>query len=114
MTMTFFDRLKRLLGGGGDGGSQHGSPDGDCVTCRPISCMEAIERVHEYLDGELDEASFQDVAHHFEVCQRCYPHLKLEERFREVLREAQAKEKCPGHLRAQVLDLLAVESREKA
>jgi len=108
--MSFFERLKRLVGGGGNGQPHHEGEDGSCPSCRPISCMEALERVHEYLDGELTEDSYQDVAHHFEVCQKCYPHLRLEERFREALRQSREKEKCPDHLRTQVLDLLASEA----
>jgi mycothiol system anti-sigma-R factor len=69
--------------------------------------------VHEYLDGELEEASAADVAHHFKVCQKCFPHLRLEERFREALRKSRSREQCPDHLRAQVLALLAVEGPEE-
>ena len=112
MKMTFFDRLKRLLIGRGSGHPPHGNGGGDCPECKPISCMEALGRVHEYLDGEMDESDARDVAHHFEVCQRCYPHLRLEERFKEALRDSREKEKCPDHVRDQVLELLAAESGE--
>jgi len=111
--MSVVERLKRLLA---VGGSRHPHPldgDGEGTTCRPIPCMEAIERIHAYLDGELEEATASDVAHHFKVCQRCYPHLRLEERFREALREAQKRETCPDHLRSQVLEILAVEAKQE-
>lgn len=111
--MSFADRLKRLLTGGESDLSHAADAEGECAACRPISCVEAIERIHEYLDGELEEATASDVAHHFRVCQQCFPHLRLEERFREALRDSQRKEKCPDRLRAQVLELLAVEARQK-
>ncbi|MGW8268585.1 MAG: zf-HC2 domain-containing protein [Longimicrobiales bacterium] len=111
--MSFADRLKRLLTGGGTDLPHPAEGEGECGTCRPISCAEAIERIHEYLDGELEEAAASDVAHHFRVCQQCFPHLRLEERFREALRDAQRTEKCPDLLRAQVLELLSVEARQK-
>lgn len=113
--MGFIDRLKMLLGSGGNGSGgpdQTGSapePEGEEVACRQITCMEALERVHEYLDGELDGVSHEEVARHFAMCQRCYPHLKLEERFREVLHRIEAKDEAPQHLREQVLELLATE-----
>jgi mycothiol system anti-sigma-R factor len=110
--MSFLDRLKRLLGG--NGSATHASCEGDegeC-SCRDISCLEALEMVHEYLDGELDAVSHEEVAHHFEVCRKCYPHLRLEERFKGALRRSQAKETCPEEVKAQVLELLAAETRE--
>jgi len=71
--------------------------------------MEAMAKVQEYLDGELDGVSHEEVAHHFSICQRCYPHLRLEERFRELLHRSQADEACPETLKEQVLELLAEE-----
>jgi len=107
--MSIIDRLRRVLGTGKDE-QAHGGGEG-CGGCRAISCREALERVHEYLDGELDESDAADVAYHFQVCQECYPHLKLEERFRDLLREAGTKETCPEHLRNQVLELLEAEGK---
>ena len=120
MKMTFLDRLKRLLGGGAGlpGGAADPLPDpegnGASGDRPPISCAEALERLHEYLDGELEEVTAADVAHHFRVCKACFPHLKLEERFREALRESQRGESCPEHVRARLLDVLAAETGEGA
>jgi anti-sigma factor (TIGR02949 family) len=72
--------------------------------------MEALEKVHEFLDGELDSVSHQEVTQHFEMCQKCYPHLRLEERFREALQRSKGDEVCPEHVKSQVLELLAAEA----
>jgi mycothiol system anti-sigma-R factor len=80
--------------------------------CEEITCAEALERVHEYLDGELGDVSHEEVARHFSMCQRCYPHLHLEERFRDLLHRSHEGEACPDHLKEQVLELLAAEARE--
>lgn len=110
--MTFLQRLKRLLGqskerdpGAGGNGKGLGSPD-------VITCEEAMGRLQEYLDGELDGVSHEEVAHHFAICQKCYPHLRLEERFRELLHRAGRDQACPERLREQVLDLLSAEADE--
>jgi len=116
--MSFIDRLRQLLGGSDSGASDsvaHGGgtesqgPDGP----DPITCMEALERVQEYLDGALDRVSHREVAHHFSVCQRCFPHLRLEEQFRELLSRSHADAHCPTHVRNRVLELLSAEE-EKA
>lgn len=105
--MSIFHRLKRLLGGpetsenhSCGNGKAHGDHD-------HISCKEAMEKLQEYLDGELDEVSHEELALHFEVCRKCYPHLKLEERFRDLLQRSREKESCPDHVREQVLELLS-------
>jgi mycothiol system anti-sigma-R factor len=71
-----------------------------------ISCRAALSAVYEFLDGELDEVSGERVRAHFEACGRCYPHLRLEESFREALRRACAGEKPPPDLRSRLQALL--------
>ncbi|NNM07314.1 MAG: mycothiol system anti-sigma-R factor [Gemmatimonadetes bacterium] len=108
--MTFFDRLRRLLGssqGSTRQGGGNGKPSGEA---QPIACMEAMAKVQEYLDGELNDVSHEEVAQHFSMCKRCYPHLKLEESFKELLHRSAEEEACPEHVRNQVLELLAQES----
>ena len=108
--MSFFNRMKRLLGN-----AEVRTPVSDqggevSTTCKAVTCMEAMAKVQEYLDGELDGVSHEEVAHHFSVCQRCYPHLRLEERFRELLHRSQKGESCPEGLKEQVLELLETEA----
>ena len=108
--MSLFERLKQLLGGVGTQTDHSGGNGKASTACEPISCMEALERLQEYLDGELDGVSHEEVAHHFAMCQRCYPHLQLEERFKELLHRSQEGETCPDRVRAQVLELLSTEA----
>lgn len=75
-----------------------------------VSCKEALERIYEYLDGELDGVSSEQVEEHFKLCARCYPHLRLEERFRARVREALSRPSVPGGLERRVLDVLDRES----
>ncbi len=108
--MSFLERLKRLLGGLATHADHPGGNGKVSTACKPISCMEAMERLQEYLDGELNGVSHEEVAHHFSQCQRCYPHLQLEERFKDLLHRSQEAETCPDRVRAQVLELLATEA----
>lgn len=72
-----------------------------------ISCGEAIAVVQEFLDGQLEGVSAQQVREHFEVCSRCYPHLSFERSFREALARASRGEVAPPELKQKVVDLLA-------
>lgn len=110
--MSIFDSIKRIFGGslppGGNGDSA--SAGGDMEV---IPCEEALRRVHEYLDGELDGVPAEQVRRHFDVCGRCYPHLKLESAYREAVKRAVAGQGAPPELRAKVLSLLAEAGTEE-
>jgi len=108
--MSIVNRLKVLLGMGRRTAGNPPPGRQDSGEARPISCLEALERVYEYLDGELEGATERDVAHHFSICKNCYPHLKLEERFLALLHSAQAVEEASPRLRSQVLEMLETEA----
>jgi anti-sigma factor (TIGR02949 family) len=63
--------------------------------------------VQEFLDGELDGVPEEQVRAHFDVCERCYPHLRFENAFRDALRRASTGEVAPPELRARIVALLA-------
>ena len=72
-----------------------------------ISCEEALNAVHDFLDGELPDVSHRQIKAHFDVCQRCYPHLRLEEVFREAIRRAGTEQQAPAGLKVKLMELLA-------
>ncbi len=112
MIASFFHRLTRLLGVSSPDSTPAASGADSPHSGTVISCAEALARVQEYLDGELDHVSHEEVAHHFSICKGCFPHLRLEERFREALHRSRGSEVCPEHLRQQVLRLLTGEGGE--
>lgn len=54
--------------------------------CGGITCEEAVERVYEFLDGELDPGWMERVREHAEICRRCTPHFEFERVFLEHVR----------------------------
>lgn len=111
--MSFIERIRRLLKGGPSGPVDRGveSGAGACSGGPAIPCEEALTRLYEYLDGELPDVSAEQVRVHFEVCVRCYPHLRLEEAFKEALRRAaEGCDGAPPSLRRRIMDGLAAES----
>lgn len=94
--MPLFDLLKGLFGG-------RAKDDARAM----ISCEDALRVVHEFLDGELQDVSPAEVQAHFDVCERCYPHLRLEESFRRAVRRAASGERAPPGLQARLVGLIA-------
>lgn len=84
-------------------------PDGAPAGVRMIGCHEALERLFEFLDGELDALETSEVEEHLRVCERCYPHLVFERSFRDAVRRALQGERAPGQVRARILEVLREE-----
>jgi anti-sigma factor (TIGR02949 family) len=97
--MSFLDKLRSLFVGtpGDDGGS----------AAAMIPCEEALSVVHDFLDGELEGVSHGQVKAHFDACQRCYPHLRLEEQYRQAVRRAGSEQKASARLKVKPMELLA-------
>ena len=73
----------------------------------PISCEEALQRLYEFLDGELNAESTQEVRRHIELCEACYPEVKFNTEFRDALhRAARGQPVCPESLRNRIAAML--------
>ncbi len=108
--MAFFDSLKRLVGGTGrNGRSRDEAPSGGSGSSNVamIPCDEASARLFEYLDGELEGVSEEEVRRHLEVCEACYPRVQFERHFREALQRSQEGGRVSESLRERVLQALA-------
>jgi len=105
------DLLKRFFGlGNGDSGAEDG--DGAFGEGEMISCEEALGRLFEYLDGELEDVQEAQVARHLEVCKRCYPRLRHEQAFLEIVRRATRGEKAPERVRQRIVQFVEQEGLE--
>ncbi len=73
----------------------------------PINCQEALERLFEYLDGELTARNAAEIRRHVEVCEGCYPEVKFTTEFRDALhRAALGQPVCPESLRERVRSII--------
>lgn len=72
----------------------------------PITCERAMERVYEFLDGELDRTSTEQVREHIEVCKRCYPYFNFERVFLDHIRSKGLGAKRSRELEEKVLRVL--------
>jgi anti-sigma factor (TIGR02949 family) len=59
-----------------------------------IECEEAIRRLAEYLDGELDDGDAAGLERHLETCRSCWSRAEFERQLRErmaALREDEVR-----------------------
>ncbi len=85
-------------GVGPTGGEARRTADG-------MDCEDALARVHEYLDGELD-ADVQERLHgHVEACARCYPTFDRERLFLDHLRRVGFRTRTDDGVRRRIAAL---------
>lgn len=63
----------------------------------PTDCREALSKLYDFLDGELPDATQEEIAGHLERCQRCWPYFNFQRLFLDRLAAAgEAPEACPA------------------
>jgi anti-sigma factor (TIGR02949 family) len=78
-----------------------------------LDCHHALQRLYEYLDGELSPEDALDVEHHLEICAACYPEVRLTTELRQALqRAARGQPCCPDGLRHRIAQLIQHEARQ--
>ena len=71
-----------------------------------FSCEEAIRRLNEYLDQELEPAEREVVLKHLQVCKPCLERFDFERNLLTALREKICRIAAPGHLRSKISHLI--------
>ena len=75
-------------------------------TPQEIGCLESIEALYAYLDGEIREpAELAKIEHHLSHCRSCYSRAELERRLGERL-GMDGRQRAPEALQRRVRTLL--------
>ena len=68
-------------------------------------CEEAVEKLYEYLDGELDGPTMQEVEAHLTKCSPCLEAFDFQDQLRKVVRD-KCSEEMPYAMKSRILDFL--------
>ncbi len=71
------------------------APSADCGE----NCVEALERLEAYLDGELPQTRVADLADHLRACYPCADRVSFEEQLRNLVRRG-----CVDHAPTDLVD----------
>ena len=76
-----------------------------------IVCEEALQRLWDFLDGELEAADELEVQKHLEVCGRCYPQYDFRRAYFGLMHRIRTRDHVPPGLRRRIFErILAEES----
>lgn len=76
---------------------------------RDIDCMEVLDRLYEYLDGELTPARAAEVRRHLDVCAPCFRLSGFESAYVRFLEARTRAQRAPAVLRRKILEQLLLE-----
>jgi len=68
-------------------------------------CDDAVEKLYEYLDGELDGPTMQQVKDHLQRCSPCLEAFDFHDQLRHVVQHKCA-EQMPLEMKAKLLHLI--------
>ena len=71
-----------------------------------IDCHAAVERLYEYLDGEISPTAEAEVRTHLAACAHCFGLFDFEGSYLRFLEARTRAQGAPAHLRRRILDEL--------
>ena len=71
---------------------------------RSLTCEEAAERLHTFLDRELNAEEVAEVRTHLKNCAECHNKFRFEAHFRRVVRAQSRGDSAPIELRERIVD----------
>ncbi len=66
-------------------------------------CRNALARLYEFLDHEIDEADADQIRLHLDACEPCFEAFGVEEAVRAVVKRSCGGQKAPDALRFRVV-----------
>jgi mycothiol system anti-sigma-R factor len=77
-----------------------------CGNPHETPCSDVLDRVYEYIDGELDGGSVHQIKEHLDECSPCLKEFGLEEAVKAIVKRS-CSDPAPAELRARVLAHIA-------
>ncbi len=74
-----------------------------------IECMEAAERLYEFLDGELTPEKEAEVRAHLEDCAKCFSLYGFEDAYVSFLQARTHARTAPEHLKKKIFEAILLD-----
>ena len=71
-----------------------------------LDCRQAAERLHGFLDRELDVAEIVEVQAHLDNCEECHSKFRFEASFKRLVMARTSEEGASSSLRKRIADRL--------
>lgn len=71
-----------------------------------MTCQEAVDRLYEYLDREIDGITAAQIDKHLDLCRLCCDHFEFEKKMKELVQNSCIRQKAPSILKVKILKAL--------
>lgn len=78
-----------------------------------MTCTEVLQRIYEYLDGELTTEVELQIRDHLAFCRKCFPHFRHEQVFLRFMERRATIAKAPPALRRRIMQMLIDEEASR-
>jgi len=73
-----------------------------------MTCKEAVNRLHEYLDKELDNVTAAQIKKHLDLCRLCCDQYEFEKTMKDLVHKCCSEAKASNLLKEKILDSLNI------
>jgi mycothiol system anti-sigma-R factor len=73
-----------------------------------VKCSDVLDRVYEYLDGEMDRDRVHVIKEHLDECSPCLREFGLEEAVKTLVKRSCGRDDVPVDLRNKVMSRIEV------
>ena len=74
-------------------------------------CAHVLERVYEFLDHEIDDATGDEIRAHLTECEPCLDRFDVEQAVKSLVKRCCGNEKAPDRLRVSIMTSISVTRR---
>jgi mycothiol system anti-sigma-R factor len=78
----------------------------NCPSGEQSPCQRTMEKIYEFLDGELTPDVDEQIRAHLAKCRGCFPHFEYERVFLRFLEKRAVIERAPPTLRRRIMSAL--------
>ena len=69
-----------------------------------MTCEEAVKKLYDYIDKELDPNVIRQIDKHLEICRMCCDHFEFEKRMKSLVHESCFQNRAPNYLKLKIVD----------
>ncbi len=84
------------------------TPFADADQPTNAECAHVLERVYEFLDHELDDATGDEIRAHLTECEPCLDRFDVEQAVKALVKRCCGNDKAPAHLRVSIMTTIQV------
>jgi mycothiol system anti-sigma-R factor len=67
-----------------------------------MTCQEAVDKLYEYLDREIDDITAAQIEKHLDLCRLCCDHFEFEKKMKGLVQESCVQQKAPSILKNKI------------